>query len=168
MATTRLLSRILVASLVLCVALLALSCRGGERHGALGTGVPPPPDVKPAKWNQERVTAIAVELAQQVDELREAVRASPVGKTIGSGQENAMLRLNDRLRLLKNESRHLANELKAGQGRDATLPVYERVGNLARDAREEARKMFLPEPIMAKIVGAGAAWSRLTPYYIGV
>ncbi len=123
--------RTLVTTLAAGAALLALGCAGGTQGGALATGVPPPPDVQPAKWNQERVTAIAVELASAVDGLREAVRASPVGRTLGSGQENAMLRLTDRLRLLKNESRHLANELKAGSGREETRPVYERVGEVA-------------------------------------
>ena len=114
------------------------------------------------------MTAIAADLAEAVDQLRDAFRDSPVGKTIGSGQEAAQLRMRDRLRLLKNESRFLANSLKEGAGREETLSVYERVGTLARDAREEARKMFLPQQLMDKVVQAGAAWRRLTPYYVGV
>ncbi len=157
---------LLVPILSLC-ALVAVACASGESQKSLATGEPAPADLKLAKWNQERVTAIATDLAKAVEQLRKAVRDSPVGKTVGSGQENAMLRMNDRLRLLRTETRYLASELQNGVGREGTLSVYERVGNLARDVREEARKMFLPEPIMDAIAGAGATWSRLTPYYVG-
>ena len=108
------------------------------------------------------------ELAEAVDQVQDAFRNSPIGSTLGSGQANAQLRMRDRMRLLRNESRYFANALKDGAGRAETLSVYERLGTLARDAREEARKMFLPDQVFDKFVKAGAIWNRLTPYYVGV
>jgi hypothetical protein len=161
-------TRTLFPTLGAFVALLALACAGGSSQKTLATGVPPPADAKLAAWNQQRVAAIALELAGAVDQMQDAFRASPIGGTIGSGQANAQLRMRDRMRLLRNESRYLANALKDGADRDQTLSVYERIGTLASDAREEARKMFLPDPVFDTFVKAGEIWNRLTPYYVGV
>jgi hypothetical protein len=160
--------RTLFPTLGALVALLALACAGGGSQKTLATGVAPPTDAKLATWNQERVAAIALDLAAAVDQMQDAFRASPIGSSIGSGQANAQLRMRDRMRLLRNESRYLSNALKEGAGRSETLSVYERLGTLARDAREEARKMFLPDPVLSKITAAGDVWRRLTPYYVGV
>ena len=86
---------------------------------------------------------------------------------IGSGQASARHRLLDALRVIKNESAFLARELKSGAGREETLPTYDRLGVLSRDAQEEARKIFLHEAIMSRITSAGDLWRQLTPYYVG-
>ncbi len=155
----------LAPTLLALAAGLALACANVSETG-LASGAPAPADIKPAKWNQERVTTIAADLADAVADLRDVVRDDPASN-IGSGQSNARHRLLYSLRLLKNESAYLAKELKAGSGRSETLPTYERLGTLSRDAREEARKIFLHEAIMGRITRAGDLWRQLSPYYVG-
>ncbi len=118
-----------------------------------------------ATWNQERVTAMAVELSVAVSKLRESVRREPTSGNVASLQSHARMVLLDTLRLLRNESRFLANELQAGAGYAETAPTALRIGVLARDAAEQARRMFMPEPIMDKITAAGSIWQRMQPYY---
>lgn len=117
-----------------------------------------------AKWNQDRAAKIAVELANEVNHLRDQVRKVP-GQNYGTLQEKARKRLMDTLRVIKNEARHLAAELQAGASQEDTLPIYERLGVLVADARESANRIFLPEPVLAALNSAGVSWSKLTPYY---
>ncbi len=129
---------------------------------ALTLGLPAHADLAP--WDQERVGKLAVELAVAVKDLREDVRKVP-GHNLGTLQSRSRHRLLDALRLIRSEARHLAAELQGGAGREETMSIYERIGSLSRDARENANRMQLPEPVLAGITRAGSLWSQLTPYY---
>jgi len=120
--------------------------------------------VEPQPWEQEGVTQIAWELAVSVAEMREAFRREPIAD-LGSLQMNARYRLEEKLQLLDGETQALWSHLQNGQGLDATLPLYDRIGSLARDAREEARKQSVAKPVQDRVDHAEATWARLTPYY---
>jgi len=115
-------------------------------------------------WEQEKVTQIARELAQCVAEMREAFRQEPIAD-LASLQMNARYRLEEKLRLLDSETWALWSHLETGQGLDATLPIYDRIGSLARDAREEARRQSVAKPVQDRVDHAEATWARLIPYY---
>ena len=117
-----------------------------------------------ARWDQERVAKIAADLYEAVKDLRDTARKQPP-PTAGSLQTRSHYRLLDDLRLIRNETKHLANELKAGQSRDETFPVYRRVQGLRRTAAENARRLFIHEPVLAKIDAARDVLRRLRPYY---
>jgi hypothetical protein len=115
-------------------------------------------------WDQERVTQIAGQLAEAVSGVYEAFRMQPPVDT-SPMQSHARYRLMDELRLLEGETRELARQLKSGEGLDATQPIYDRIGVLARDAREEGRKQLVAKPVQERVDHAEELWAQLTPYY---
>jgi hypothetical protein len=115
-------------------------------------------------WDQQKVTQIASELAKAVSGVRDEFRKQPP-ETIASMQVNARFRLEDELRLLESETQELMRRLKSGEGLDATQPIYDRIGSLARDARENGRKQLVTEPVQKRIDRAEELWAQLTPYY---
>jgi len=62
--------------------------------------------------------------------------------------------------LLGNRLRHASAQLG-----DATQPIYDRIGVLARDAREEGRKQLVAKPLQERVDRAEELWAQLTPYY---
>jgi hypothetical protein len=114
-------------------------------------------------WDQEKAAAAATELAASLDGLRDALRNEP-STGIGPGERSGH-ELRDRLRLMENESKHLAAELKDGQGRDATYPVFQRINGLRRDAVEDAQRMYLQQPVRDKIESARGPLEKLAGYY---
>ena len=114
-------------------------------------------------WDQEKAAAASTELAASLDGLRDALRSEPP-PGIGSGARTRH-ELRDRLRLMENESKHLAAELMDGQGRDATYPVFRRINAIRRDAVEEAQRMFLQQPVRDKIESASGPLEKLAGYY---
>ena len=116
------------------------------------------------EWNQEEVTAIAKELASSVSDLRAAFRrqGSPTREQMQGRAHHQMV---DDLRLIRNETAHLARQLEAGKGRDETLPIFRRLGMLVRNAQAVAPRLFLQQPVMEKIAAARKFWDQLRPYY---
>ena len=79
-----------------------------------------------AAWDQERVTGIAKELAEAINEASQALRKmSP--PLPGSSARRAFFNAKDDARALRNSSRHLAASLEEGKGREETLPTYRRI-----------------------------------------
>ena len=115
-------------------------------------------------WDQQKVTHIVSDLAQAVSGILDEFNKQP-SATIASMQTNARYRLRDDLRLLESETHVLYSMLELGKDRDATLPIYERIGSLAQDARENARKQSATEAIQKRVERAEALWAQLTPYY---
>jgi hypothetical protein len=117
-----------------------------------------------AQWEQDQVVAAAASLAGAVKELRDEVRKQ--GRpNLGSMQSRAWMRFTDTLRLIESESKELSNELAQGRGHDETLPIYERMGMLIRDAREESRSLMLTQPVQQRIDAARDALRALEPFY---
>lgn len=114
-------------------------------------------------WNQGRVTAIAEALADEFAKLDLA--AARVPPDISFSQQRAQYTLQEDLRLLKNSSRHLAKQLKAGKGREETRPIFLRMEQLRASAEENARRTLIPEPLMDQILAVGGKLLQLQPYY---
>jgi len=117
-----------------------------------------------AKWDQERVTAIGGELTKACDALYDTFRKEPQS-TIGSGQSSAYYRLRQLIRRVKGEARYLSSSLAKGEGYDQTLPIYDNLSILVRDASEDARRMFSSGFVLEKATAAGDLLRRIAPYY---
>jgi hypothetical protein len=118
-----------------------------------------------AKWDQDRVTGIAEKLADAANDVYRSVVRKQTGAQVGSGQANSFLRLKDKTRLARNETRHLAKQVQDGKGRDETFPIYQRLMTLVRDIRSDARRMYLEAPTLDKIAAAGDLLRQIAPYY---
>ncbi len=118
-----------------------------------------------ADWDQAKVTEIAQQLADAVNQVNRSIVRTATGSQVGSGQSASYLRLKDRVRVARNESRHLARALEDGKGRDETVNVWKRLMSVVRDAREIGRSMFLEAPTQQKIVRANEILDQLTPFY---
>jgi hypothetical protein len=117
-----------------------------------------------ANWDQQRVTAIAVELSQAVSVAEEEVDKQK-GSRVDVAKERAFYEFREDMRLAKNTARHLARELQAGKGREETYPTFRRLQTLRNDAAENARRAVMPDQTVEKITSAGALLMRLRPYY---
>jgi uncharacterized membrane protein YccC len=117
-----------------------------------------------AQWEQDTVAAAARKLADAVKDLRGEVRKQG-NPSIASAQSRAWNQFTDDLRLIENESKELASALEAGRGHDETLPMFQRLQLLVRNAREEARSLMIVKPVQEKIEVAREALRVLEPYY---
>lgn len=117
-----------------------------------------------AKWDQDRVTKLAGELAKATTDLQTALRNEPT-PTLGSGQSRSYYRLVQTVRRMRTEARHLAAELASGEGYEQTLPIYESLNVMANDAREEARRTFTSNFVLDKASAVGSVLMRIAPYY---
>ena len=118
---------------------------------------------KEVGWNQGRVTAIAEALADEMAKLDLA--AAKVPPDISFSQQRSQYTLQEDIRLLKNSSRHLATQLKAGKGREETRPIYDRMQQIRASAEENARRTLIPEQLMDQILAVGGQILQLQPYY---
>ena len=118
-----------------------------------------------ADWDQAKVTEIAEQLSDAVNKVYRSIVRTSTGSTIGSGQASSAMRLKDRVRVARNESRHLAKALHDGKGKDETVHVWKRLMSVVRDARTIGRSMFLEAPTQEKIAGANELLDQLAPFY---
>ncbi len=119
---------------------------------------------EPIAWDQARVTDQAGEFAAAAKKVRRTARrlGNPSVATMKARTHHAFM---DSLRLIESESRHLASELASGEGLDATLSIYRRLRTLIRDAREQARKLPIPQDLNADIDAARTKLQMLAAYY---
>lgn len=123
------------------------------------------PAGEPVRWDQQRVTKMANELADAVHEAREAVRKSPLQHNIG--QRTTYYELLETMRLVENTTRHLAQEIEAGKGAAETMATFERSNSLRQDAEETGRRAMIEESVIDALVNAGAIHNQMKPYYYG-
>jgi hypothetical protein len=119
---------------------------------------------EPVAWDGERAAALAGQLAKAVEALRDAVRSAPT-PTLASGQARSQEDLMDDLRRIEGEYGRLQRELQSGKGRDETLSSFKQVDLLRRDAGENARRMFLSQPVLEKVEAARALARELAGLY---
>ena len=131
---------------------------------ALVVWVPSASFAELAKWDQERVTALAAELAEACGALYDTFVKEPQS-TIGSGQARDYYRLRQVVRRLRSEARHLSSSLGNGEGYDQTLPIYESLMVTVRDARELAQRTFTSAFVLDKATAARDVLQRIAPYY---
>ena len=123
----------------------------------------PPALAEAAKWDQQRVTALAKELAAAVKDLRVDVEKNP-DQPPGPARR-AQFQAREDLRLLQYTTRQLASSLAKGEGRDETAPIFQRIETLRRDAEENGRKAMIAEATLAKIAKAKDLLLQISPYY---
>jgi len=126
--------------------------------GTAQAQVPPP-----AKWDQARVTDIALELRGATKDLYVEALKSP-DKPVGSARR-AQYSAREDLRQISNMARRLAGQLKAGKGADETHGIYMRLQAKRRDAEEEGRKIDIGQPVLDKIAPVTDLLRQLAPYY---
>lgn len=122
-------------------------------------------DAPAQAWDQEKVAQIAADLATAAADLRQVFRRSQGSAQIASGGARSQLRLSDLLRLIQSETRHLARELADGKGRDETEFAYQRLMMTIRDARENARRMFLHKDVLEAVDKTAALRQQLGAFY---
>ena len=141
-----------LAAPALALVLLSLAWTPPARAGELAT------------WDQEKVTAIAEEIAQAARALRDTLRRQPP-PTLGQAGKRAFWQLREEMQVLDSASRRLHRALADGAGRDETFPTYRRLLTTARRAEREARRIALGEPALGRIYAAADAIRRIRPFY---
>ena len=131
---------------------------------AFGAWLPSASFAELAKWDQERVTALGAELSEACNALYDTFVKEPQ-KTIGSGQSTDYYRLRQVIRRIKTEAKHLSAALEKGEGYDQTLPIYEHLMTMVRDARETAKRTFSSNRVLDMAAAAGDVLRRIAPYY---
>ena len=118
-----------------------------------------------AEWDQDRMVILSDEFSKAANDVYSSIYKVQVGYTVGSGQEKAYYRMKDKVRVIKNEARHLSKALTDGKGREETRPMYDRMMVDIRDAREMAKQLFLTESVMDDIAKANDLLRQMSPYY---
>ena len=128
-------------------------------------GSPAAADV-PEHWSTERAAPIAQQLADKLEEIKDAWRGLPPPQ-IGQ-QRRAFYTAKEDARQLRTTARHLASELAAGEGYDATYPIFKRLMSLRNEAAENLRKAgVIPEDVLNTIAAGGDLLFQLQRYYEG-
>ncbi len=121
-----------------------------------------------ATWNQQEVTALAVQLAEEAKNVRRAVRSEP--SIVEGSQMNRKVTTQylDTLQKLERATGQLARKLTAGEGHDETLGSARRIGMLLRDTRTLARRLDVPAPTAKYIEPAEQTIEKIQPFYASV
>ena len=118
-----------------------------------------------ATWDQEKVTAIAGDISQAAQELRDALSKEPVPTIGGRPGRRAFFALREEVHFLASASRRLHNVLGEGAGLDETYPIYRKLLEAARRGARELWRMGLGEPVSGKIEATADAIRRIRPFY---
>jgi hypothetical protein len=116
------------------------------------------------EWDQAEVTALSQQLTDGVKGVRAAFRKEPT-PNIASGEARSRHRLLDLLRLIESETRQLSRQLEAGEGRDATAPVFERLLLSVRQAQDLRARIFAQDKALQAISKAREPLNELSAYY---
>jgi hypothetical protein len=117
------------------------------------------------EWDQARVTVIADKLAKAADELYDAEYKAPHefhGAMSGAASQHDLM---DRLRRLRNETRHLAKALTKGASAKSTIGSVRHIKELDDDLAEYGRRMPFVKPVLDRISTLEDMLGQLTPYY---
>ena len=116
-------------------------------------------------WDQERVSALARQLAGALAEVRVAARRDPALFNGIRSRNPTHVRLMDSLRRLETSSRQLASSLEAGGGFDETLPIAKRIATRLRDARVAASGLTTTRWTQERVEPAMALVRQIEPFY---
>jgi hypothetical protein len=115
-------------------------------------------------WDQEKVSALAAELAEAIKAVRGAALNEPSlrgGGTSGRASQQYL----DNLKQLERSTAKLATRLGEGDDREQSLNVARRVGTLLRDTQESGRRLMLTQSSFDEIDRAVAVIHQLSPFY---
>jgi hypothetical protein len=117
-----------------------------------------------ATWDQSKVTELAKRFADATNELYDTFYKQPP-PTRGSMQSRAYAQLRQKVRALRVEAGSLAGDLAKGEGYEETLPSYDSLMELVRDARRNSQRVFTTTDVQQKATAARLILNQLTPYY---
>jgi hypothetical protein len=117
-----------------------------------------------AAWDPAKVTTLAKQLVEAAGALYDAVYKQPPPQT-GSMQSRDYYRLKQQVRHIRSEARELAASLEKGAGHDETLPVYESLMEVVREARETAARVFTVADVQQRATAARQLLNQIAPYY---
>jgi hypothetical protein len=123
-------------------------------------GTAPALDVE--TWDQERVTDVATQFETVVDQL---FRAARLETWEPMQRKNAIYLIVQDLRALRRHSTRLAAQLREGQGRDETLPLFERIERVVRDIRAKRGMAPILQGKEAEIDAARGKLEELSAFY---
>jgi hypothetical protein len=112
-------------------------------------------------WSQELVTHLAGQLASQMDGLYEAAEKEPAF----AGERSAYGKTLDNIRIVREESAGLHEQLEDGDSYAETLNRYKRIKEVSRDIQETENWEFLPDDFTAQAKVAFGVLSQLDAYY---
>jgi hypothetical protein len=116
-----------------------------------------------APWNQERVNALAQQLAERTRALYDEIYRQP--QPTLSSQRKDYYRLKREVRHLKNEARDFAGDVASGAGREETEPGFEALLSSARWAAQEARSVFTVKQVNDVAAEVRGILNELSSYY---
>jgi hypothetical protein len=115
-----------------------------------------------AKWDQARVAGIAENLSKAASALYDAEYKAPYGSRGGMmGGHDFM----DALRMLRQETKHLADALSKSASMDATIGSVRRIKELNDDLAEYGKHMPFVNPVMDKVAAFEDLIRQIMPYY---
>jgi hypothetical protein len=116
-------------------------------------------------WEQEKVAKVAAEFVAAVDQLHNEARVESYAED--SLQSADMWLVVEDLKSLKRYSGQLARRLEAGEGREDTLRLFERLQMLVRSTRQhkQSAPILEGEAAQAQIAKARAILNQLNGYY---
>ena len=119
-----------------------------------------------AKWDQAKATKLAAQFAKDAQAAYDALyRQDGTSGIAGSGQAFTFHKLQDNVRLIASEARHLHSSLEKGKDHDYTYHVFKRISELVHDAQVDARMLFIEHMTQEKIDAAAKSLQALAVYY---
>ena len=115
----------------------------------------------PLEWHQERVAALARDLIQPIEALREDLRSRPPVPE----KEQARAAVVDDMERLYAYANELAQRLAKGAGRAETAPLFREIQTLESQAKRHAREYPAPFDLHGYIDRIQSITTRLAPYY---
>jgi hypothetical protein len=114
-----------------------------------------------AKWDQARVTGIAKQLASACDTWLLRVRQQS-GTEIGPEDAPGMI---ESARVLREQSRSLADHLAKGKGYEETRNLYRSLKEIADDTEVQSRRRALGAPTLDAWAAVADPLRQIAPYY---
>ena len=116
------------------------------------------------EWNQELVSQSAEDLAKQVSALYEKARIENQEYQLSPVGIQSYLLVDD-MRTLRRHSRALLRNLKNGDGRDATVQLFERMQIIIRDLRTRLPSTPLLSGAQPELDAARETLNELRAFY---
>ena len=130
---------------------------------ALGVGFAHDARAQTKKWNQQDAAKVAGELESAISGLRLKVRASP---NVDNPQlRRPMFEILDLLRQIEFNTTSLHAQLQKGAGMEETLPTYNRLQQLRREAEVKAQRVDVSAITRPSLDKARELLAQLEPYY---
>ena len=120
-----------------------------------------------AEWDQAAAGKLAAELATACQALYDRSYQDPTSlATTGFGaMGNAQYQYMDRVRLLRQESVHLRDQLAKGAGLAATLPVYKRLREIDDDVQMYSGQFMMLADASQELAAVQGLVEKLGTYY---